>query len=96
MKYGLWVFLPGFHAGNLLHTHTPPTPPPPQLLPGNFNRVSADGDDVTVRLLDGLRDESDDVQKERKNPMNWTFEKFFPAILVHIGWKEFQVESCLG
>ena len=39
---------------------------------------------MTDRQLDGLRDESDDVQKERKYPMNWTFQKICPAILVHI------------
>ena len=45
---------------------------------------SADGDEVTDRLPDGLTDESDDVQMERIFPMHWSFRKFHPAILMVI------------
>ena len=57
MMNGLWVILPGVHAGNL-----------PLFLPmitGNFDGFSADRDGVTDRLPDGLTDKSDEVQTER-------------------------------
>ena len=48
----------------------------PPLLPENFNVFSADGDEVTDRLPDGLTDESNDVWIKRNFPMIWTFGKF--------------------
>ena len=56
MMNGLWVILPGFCAGNY-HIF-------PARLLGNFDGFSADSDGVMDRLLDGLTDESDDVQTE--------------------------------
>ena len=38
------------------------------LSPGNFNGFSADGDEVTAGLPDGLTDESNGVQMERNFP----------------------------
>ena len=76
MMNGLWVILPGFCAGNY-HIF-------PARLLGNFDGFSADSDGVMDRLLDGLTDESDDVQTERNFPGFWSFGKFHTAILVGI------------
>ena len=46
------------------------------LLPENLNVFSADGDEVTDRLPDGLTDESNDVWIKRNFPMIWTFGNF--------------------
>ena len=68
MKYRLWEFIPGFHAGNL-----------PQFSPhdywGIFDRFS---------LRHGSTDESNDIQTDGNFPGNWNFRKFHTAILVGI------------
>ena len=51
---------------------------------GSFDGVSADSDEVTNRLPDGLTDESDDVWTERNFPRLWKFRKLHPVILMSI------------
>ena len=54
------------------------------LLLGTFNGCSADGDDVMDGLHDGLTDESDDVQMDRKFPGITCFRKLNRGILIGI------------
>ena len=76
MTYGLMVFLLDFKQV-IYHVFLP-------LLPGNFNRFSADSDRVIDGLPDGSTDESNDVWMEKNFPGYWTFWKFHLAILMGI------------
>ena len=62
------VILPGFHAGNLL-CFLP-------MITGDFDGFSADGDEVTDGLPDGLTDESDDVWKEKEFSQVFDIQEF--------------------